>query len=59
MIVLGRLVRIRAGEYRRGIGGMRNENGVLVVLDSIAYARASQFELRDRATYTYMHSKRA
>lgn len=38
---------------------MRNENGVLVVLDSIAYARASQFELRDRATYTYMHSKRA
>ena len=35
---------------------VRNENGVLVLLGSIAYARASQIELRDRSTDTHLHS---
>ena len=42
VIVLGRLIRIRAGEYRRGIGVVRDENGVLVVLGSIANERGFQ-----------------
>lgn len=45
VIVLGRLVRLRAGEYRRRIGVMKSGNGVFVVLGNIAYARASQIEL--------------